>query len=197
MGNNPLRWVDPYGLFGIGIVGTAGGEVGVVESSAGGTYSAGVGVFGGGGHGITGGTYTSSGSFAVYPPIPITSEWGAGAYAGAGVGIFITNASSAEQLTATISTTSIDLGLISIQWSTGGGIWIVDVTGGLGLFVGGSTIDTGTSGATFVGGTEPSGGFGTADPFGDGGGGTAEGPGGIGPAGGGAGETGSGATRKK
>jgi RHS repeat-associated protein len=70
------------------------------------------------------GNYTSS--------VTNTSVAG-GAYAGVGGGLMISNANNVSQLQLTNNTKTISTPIGSVSWSTGGGVWEVQATGGAGV----------------------------------------------------------------
>ncbi len=117
--NNPLRYIDPTGLWGVGV--SAGGTV---EAGAGTGFgaqaSSGVGIFGGGSSGITTGGFTNSGAFA---GTARPDQFVDGATAGLGGGLFITNAKCAKELLGPFDTWTLNLPIVSLQYATDGNIW--------------------------------------------------------------------------
>ncbi len=150
--NIPILQVDPFGLWGVGV--TAGGSVeGGVVVGSGATVSGGVGVFGGGSQGINTGGYVSGGAYSGTPGNNVgypggqnvqTGNGVIGGYAGVGVGGFITNATSACQLSGPFSTWSINTPWGSAQFGYSDGTWIGSITVGPGIGGGVSGYPTNT-----------------------------------------------------
>jgi RHS repeat-associated protein len=138
VGNDPLNATDPNGLWGVGVVGSASVEGGVVYG-AGATGSVGGGVFGGGSQGLNVGGFVSGGAFVGGPglsasapaPLPGGTTGAVGAYAGAGVGGFITNATNVGELKGPFNTYSINTPIGSLQLGVSGSTWIFSVTCGV------------------------------------------------------------------
>lgn len=154
--NDPINFIDPIGLWGFGVTagGSAEGGVGVV--GAGGTGFVGGGVFGGGSEGINVGGFAGGGAFAGGPgygssePQCQDNQTGAlGAFAGAGAGVFFTNATRASQLAGYSNTYSFNLGVGPIKFSAqlgrSGNIWSTSFTFGPGIGISGSTYPTWTN----------------------------------------------------
>ena len=154
--NNPVRFVDPYGLWGFGGVLGGSAEGGAVVVGAGATVSGSAGVFWGGPQGTSVGAYASAGAFAggpgygpQYPKYPEgnNSNVAGGAFAGAGGG-FVTNACSAGELRGPFDTSTFNLGVGPIQGSlqigVSGGTWIGSLTFGPGAGIAGSSYPTNT-----------------------------------------------------
>jgi RHS repeat-associated protein len=141
--NDPLNLVDPSGLWGFGLQGSASVEGGAIVAGAGATGSIGGGVFGGGPQGLNVGGFASGGAFAggpgygagygaSYPAVqPGGTTAVAGAAAGAGAGIFVTNATSAAGLSGPFSTYSINTPIGSVQLGVSGSTWIFSATCGV------------------------------------------------------------------
>ena len=134
-------------------------EVGAVYG-AGKTNSSALGVFWGGPSGINFGRFTTKGSFNRLPgyetqcpafPNSITTNGVAGAYAGAGLGLFITNANDVTALKDQFDTWSFNASpevipiKFSIQVGYNNGIWIISVTPGPGFGMSESTYPTNTT----------------------------------------------------
>ena len=143
--NNPLKSVDPNGLFGIGV--TYGGttELGALIFGAGATASVGGGAFWSPSTGASLGAFTNVGGFAAastdiktsYPSLPSKSNWALGGYAGFGSGDFISNANNVGDLVGPSKTYSINLGVGTYQGgiqfslgknSQGKPIWMVSLS---------------------------------------------------------------------
>ncbi|MDA8248906.1 MAG: DUF6531 domain-containing protein [Rhodospirillales bacterium] len=139
VGNDPINNIDPSGLWGFGLQGSASVEGGVLAAGAGATGSVGGGVFGGGPQGLNVGAYASGGAVAggpgygvSYPGVrPGGTTAVAGAAAGGGAGIFFTNATSAAGLSGPFNTYSLNTPIGSIQFGKSGSTWIVSVTCGV------------------------------------------------------------------
>lgn len=116
----------------------------------GGSVSAGAGVFGGGQSGINLGGFASAGGFIGGPGIGPSYPAGncgntaAGAYAGIGVGGFLTNATSAAELRGPFQGLNFDLGILSVQVAWSGNIIIGSWTLGPGDIGGASGYQTNT-----------------------------------------------------
>ena len=123
---SPLSYIDPRGLWGIGVNagGTAEGGVGIGSAVQ---ANSGVGVFGGGSAGINGGGYTASGGFSGAPK---SDQFVVGGTVGLGVGGFITNAKCANQLLGPFDTWTLNLPFVSVQYATDGTIWTGGISAG-------------------------------------------------------------------
>jgi hypothetical protein len=152
--NDPVNWVDPNGLWGFGVGGAGSGEIGV-GYGAGATAGVGAGIFGGGSNGINGGAFSTGGAFIGGPdhslgaPQCQNNLTGVlGGFAGIGVGGYITNATSTNQLSGYFNSYSFNLGIgpikFSAQLGTGGGKWIGSITVGPGIGLSGSAYPTNT-----------------------------------------------------
>jgi RHS repeat-associated protein len=151
--NDPIQGIDPSGLQGIGITYGAQGELGS------GTYGAGLGgqVFGGAGlfynptNGIpsagafAGGgkvEYQNNDPYAQRPCEKGDQVWGVSA--GAGVGVFFTNAKDVTQLGGPFSTLNVNLYVVSIQIAIKGSTWYGALTFGKGIGLSTSSYTTQT-----------------------------------------------------
>jgi RHS repeat-associated protein len=133
--DNPVNMIDPFGIWGIGIIGGATGTAGTVYGGAG-TISVGGGIFGPnslnflqnlnlGGFFTQGGFTRGQGGTGCNSFPSINNWWNSsiGAYAGGGIGFFGTNASNVTLLSGPFKTISIDLGnglegiSVQIAWS--------------------------------------------------------------------------------
>jgi hypothetical protein len=154
-GNNAYKNVDPLGLLGFGLTGSISGELGLLFVGEGGTASAGFGIFGGESTPLSLGGYVSGGAFEGGPgygyscplnPDNSTENSVTGGFAGAGGGIFITNANAVQELRGAFNTYTYNLGIgprqASIQFSEYQGTWIVSFTTGPGFGVNSSTYHT-------------------------------------------------------
>ncbi len=150
--NQPSALVDPYGLWGLGVVASGSSEGGVGAAGAGGTVSAGSGIFGGGSQGLNSGGFTSAGGFAGGPGYgvgaPAVQSGGTsmatGAYSGVGTGGFITNATNVGQPAGPFNTYFVNTPAISFQFGESNGTWIFSVTAGPGLGASGGAYPTET-----------------------------------------------------
>ena len=149
--DNPVKWIDPDGLWGFGPILSAGGEAGLGTLGLAGSASAGGGVFWTGLlQEINLGGFASAGGFIGGPslgpsyPSGNCANTAAGAYAGIGVGGFITNANSASDLGGPFHTLNFDLGGLSIQFSWSGNTKILSATYGPGEIGGSSGYETNT-----------------------------------------------------
>jgi RHS repeat-associated protein len=149
--NSPTMFVDPRGLWGIGVVGGGTAEVGS-GPRGGAAYQAnsGVGLFGGGPSGLNVGGYTSSGGFAGAANI---KQWVMGAAAGLGSGIFFSpDATQAKGLLGPFDTWSLNLPIVGLQLATDGTTRVFSLSLGKSWGFGFSryTVTT-TNAATFIG----------------------------------------------
>jgi RHS repeat-associated protein len=153
---NPISRIDPYGQWGVGVVGGGSAEGGIV-AGVGATASGGGGLFGGGPQGLNIGGYGTGGAFAggpgyglQYPTYPEgnNANFAAGAFAGLGAGLFLTNACSASGLRGPFDTYTANIGTgpiqVSVQIGVSGGTWIGSVTFGPGIGVSVSSYPTNT-----------------------------------------------------
>lgn len=128
--------------FGVGLTAGAAAEAGV-GAGFGGTASVGAGLFFDGGRGLHPGAFAAAGAFAGVGNQGLTTTHSgdpvgvAGAFAGAGVGMFVTNAASAEQLGGIAQTYSLNLGVgplkMSVQVGSADGTYLGAVTVGPGI----------------------------------------------------------------
>jgi len=107
--------------------------------------------FGVWGFGIEGGGYTASGGFAGESSL---RQLVLGATAGLGTGLFLTNATKAEDLVGPFDTWTLNLPIVSFQLATAGGTWVGSFAVGRsrGFSVSRYSVTT-TTGATLVGRT--------------------------------------------
>lgn len=148
-GGNPLTVVDPSGLGGFGINAGGSAQGGVVHGGAV-QANSGVGLFWG--NGLNSGWYTASGSFggqgnfdyhmpgnqdtSGFTPDSGYSTMAIGASAGLGVGIWGSNASNATQLLGAFDTSTLNIGVISLQYASdasGTFTWSISFAKGLGF----------------------------------------------------------------
>jgi RHS repeat-associated protein len=143
--NDPINWIDPSGLWGFGAIATGTAEVGMSVGGAGVTGALGVGSFYSEGA-LSSGSFVDFGGFAggpgygpEYPEIESGQNVRLvqGGSCGAGIGGFFTNAKSVNDLEGPFKSININLPMVSIQFSFGGGIGLLSVTAGpsLGLSV--------------------------------------------------------------
>jgi hypothetical protein len=168
-GNNPVRWVDPEGLWGVGVNINETTDVGAVIIGAGQTGALGAGVFGGGLGGINAGGLAAWGGFGggpgwgrAYPSHPCSRPHphhaALGAYAGGGINLFLTNAMNAEQLSGVASAVSINAGwklrVFGAQFSWARGMWMLSYGGppmrGFGFGAAASMYETHTWADTWI-----------------------------------------------
>jgi hypothetical protein len=113
--------------FGIGLIGSATAEGGL-GAGAGATAAAGAGLFYDGGRSVHPGAYAGAGAFAgggeqaAKAPHTADAVGVLGVFAGIGVGIFVTNAASAEQLGGPAQTYSCNVGIGPVKLSVQLGI---------------------------------------------------------------------------
>ena len=149
VGGNPLNYVDPEGLWGIGVTGSETTDLGIYAIGAGQNGTAGVGFFGSGLSNFNAGGLASWGGFAggpikggygyAYPSGPDCSRKNTaiGAFGGAGLGVYITNATNVSQLAGPFRTYSFNAGwgirLLSLQLAVSkSGTWMFTYGGPLG-----------------------------------------------------------------
>jgi RHS repeat-associated protein len=153
---DPTNWLDPDGLWGIGLIGTASAEGGLGVLGGAASAGAGGGVFWGGSPGINVGGFVSAGGFVGGPglgpsyPAGNCRNLAAGAYAGISGGVFFTNANSANDLRGPFYGLNLDLGILSIQLAWSGGTVIGSVTAGPGEIGGASGYQTNTWAGTLA-----------------------------------------------
>ena len=128
--DNPLNEVDLLGLYGFGLAGQGGAEIGVGTLGTGLQEGVGIGIFTNGSKGCKSiATFSSQGAFAGTPfsngPSMVGPGSAIGAYGGLGGGGFITNANSPEQLAGPFETYTLDTPVGSVQFAKHGKIWIV------------------------------------------------------------------------
>ena len=154
--NDPINFIDPIGLWGFGVTGGGSVEGGIGVIGGGATGAIGSGIFGGGSQGVNVGGFAGGGAFAGGPgygssaPQCQGNQTGAaGAFAGAGVGLFLTNATSASDLGGYGSTYSFNVGVgpakFSVQIGRSGNTWIGSATIGPGIGLSGSSYPTWTN----------------------------------------------------
>ncbi|MDA8383505.1 MAG: hypothetical protein M0037_10670 [Betaproteobacteria bacterium] len=124
---NPTSYIDPTGLYGIGLVGGGGIEAG---AGSGGAYQLGSGggvFYDQGQNDISAGGFTYSGGFAGNAG---ANQDTYAASVGLGSGGFLTNAKCATQLLGPFDTRTLNLPFVTVQYATSGKIWIGSVTFG-------------------------------------------------------------------
>ena len=140
--SDPVNFVDPSGLFGFGLVGTEQTDGGNLASGVGQTASVGAGLFYSDWDrkAVEPGAFVTAGGFArapfgsaAYPSDPCTHPWAVGGFAGAGAGVFVTNAKHVRDLEGAFHTVSLNAGwkarVLAAQfaWGTnasGENIWV-------------------------------------------------------------------------
>jgi RHS repeat-associated protein len=148
--NDPINFVDPTGRWGIGVTGGGAVEAGLL-SGFGVQGNLGFGLFGNGVSDLSLGAFAGYGAF-VAGPAPanacVNPTAVVGGFAGAGGGVFITNANSAADLGGPGAVVSVNIGVgagFSIQFSvSGSGIWAVSATVGPGIGISVSANPTST-----------------------------------------------------
>ncbi|MGB6686313.1 MAG: RHS repeat-associated core domain-containing protein, partial [Terracidiphilus sp.] len=151
VGNNPVNFADPLGLCAAMIsaqdnkqVCSTGGDPGVLPGSLSVVANAEA-TYGGPGSGQgvsyqpTAGAFQSFNNLSDYDTFTSNTTHtyvAGGAFVGVGVGPMISNANNVSQLQLTNSTTTISTPVVSVSWSTGGGIWELQATFGPGLVFG-------------------------------------------------------------
>jgi RHS repeat-associated protein len=128
--NNPVNRIDPNGLIGIGLVGGGSATLGIGVGPTLGA-SAGAGIF------IGPNSNGAEGSFGGYVSGGMSepADLSIGAGAGIGPGLFLTDANNANDLEKTCKTAFINIGFgldISLSFSWGNGVHILEITGGPG-----------------------------------------------------------------
>ncbi|MBE0449140.1 MAG: hypothetical protein IBX64_13790 [Actinobacteria bacterium] len=167
---NPVSYVDPFGLWGVGVGGSESTEIGVVFNdgkislAAGQTGSVGIGRFGKGLRGFIAdpeyGGYASWGGFAggpgygpSYPSGTDKDNKAGGAYVGGGASYWLTNANSPSDLSGPAKTYSFNLGwggrIATLQFTKGtNGTWLFSYGGpgapGVGYGLSASSYNTNT-----------------------------------------------------
>jgi hypothetical protein len=127
---NPLIRVDPKGQNGVGITFSAAAEAGAGPVGLGVNAAVGLGFFNGYPAGPSLGGFSS---IAGFPAATQDRQFVAGAYVGAGVGPFLTNANSAEDLKGVVPQWNLNLSIGSFTWSRDqNGTWLLAATFGLG-----------------------------------------------------------------
>jgi RHS repeat-associated protein len=150
--NSPLSYIDPNGLWGVGVIGTASGDLGVGFVGAGATGSVGGGYFWGGQSGGNAGVFASGGAFVRESPGVVSlkapdydqTPWSGGAYAGVGAGAFLTNAKRASDLSGPFKQWNLNTPWFSLSFGWSGGTWICSATVGPGAVGSASGFPTGT-----------------------------------------------------
>jgi RHS repeat-associated protein len=156
---NPISYIDPFGLWGFGGIGSASGEVGLSWFGAGANASAGGGLFWGGAQGANLGGFASAGGFfggpGYGPSYPAQKPSNCdepntafGAFGGIGAGAFLTNANSAKDLAGPFTNYNYNIGFgplqFSLQIGVSGSTWIGSLTLGPGVGASGSSFQTNT-----------------------------------------------------
>jgi RHS repeat-associated protein len=153
--DNPIRYFDPTGQFGIFANVNAGGDAGLGEGFSGSAES-GVGFTAGnslstpvdfGSYGSTG--YLVGGPYggATMQGVSsgINNNTVLGLSGGAGFGVMLTNATRISQLDGVVQTHNLTLGIGSVSWSVSAdGIWTISVSIGAKPLLSYSTYPTGT-----------------------------------------------------
>jgi RHS repeat-associated protein len=146
--NSPITLIDSLGLFGFGVIGSSSVESGVVAAGGGISGSLSEGAFIGGPNGIQTGSFMSRGGYIggpAYGPSlghDNSSNVTGGAFAGAGGGVFLTNARCSAQLEGNSNVFSLNGGLLlggSVQFGISkDGTWNISLTVGPGIGASGS-----------------------------------------------------------
>jgi RHS repeat-associated protein len=154
--NDPISVTDPAGLWGAGVTGGGSAEAGVPGvAGVGGTASVGYGLFYNPDNGTTtDGVFASGGAFAADPCGGISApnvpgrKGAAGAFAGVGGGVFLTNAPNVGALGGPFDTYTVNVGVgpiqFSVQFGYSDGIGILSVTAGPGAGLSASEYPTTT-----------------------------------------------------
>ena len=124
--NDPVNFVDPTGLSGIGITGGGSVETGIGTGGTASQTGSGFGYFGGGSESGWGG-FTYSGWYSSNP-----GNYVYGLSGGVGSGVFYTNANSPSQLAGFFNTTTYNLFLFTISIGKSGDTSIYSLSGGKG-----------------------------------------------------------------
>jgi RHS repeat-associated protein len=125
--NDPVNYIDPEGLIGFGVEVGVSGTAGINVPGRSGVASAGMGTFIGPN---PRGSLGSLGTFVSHGISEPFSDSAIGLGGGAGPGLFFTDADCAEDLSKTTDTHLLNLGLVSIAYSRGGGVNMLEVSGG-------------------------------------------------------------------
>jgi RHS repeat-associated protein len=144
VGDDPLGYRDPSGLYGIAFGPSGSAEAGLIGVGGGGNASANVGVFWGGQQGVNWGAWGSAGFFLGGPgwgiglPPSSGTGWAAGASVGGGFGMTFTNARCSAELRGPFDNMNYNIPLLgalglNIQIGVSGAVWNVSVTSGIGL----------------------------------------------------------------
>ena len=152
---NPLYWIDPFGLWGVGLQVNATAELGTTRPSGGATGTAGFGIFS---HSdrppqygeLEGFATGAAQAYSLSPDVNISSanatddnscneddEFIAGAYAGVSAGIFLTNM-TIEELSGFSPSWNMNIGIGpfrgSFSISSESGLWSFSGGGGPGAY---------------------------------------------------------------
>lgn len=159
-GDSPLNLIDPTGLVGVGFIAGVSAEGGVPYYSAGAQDASGAGVFlnvspdsanfGSSSAALftaTGGAVTYGNMGANTTSLPSTpagrTNGALGAFAGAGAGVFITNANNPQEFSGISRAWTLNTPIVSIQFSLGAnGVWALSGTLGPGIGVDFSSYST-------------------------------------------------------
>ena len=129
-GDRVERTSSPHRGFGVGLIAAVSAEAGVAVG-AGASASAGTGLFYAGGHDVRPGSFAGAGAFAG------PGNHVLGAFAGVGVGAFVSNADSAKQLAGIAQTYSLNVGVgpvkVSLQVGQADGTYIGSMVIGPGV----------------------------------------------------------------
>ena len=167
VGNNPVVYIDPEGLWGCGLGVAGSAESGIVVGSvwpgglmgmalgSGTTGATGTGLFWGGGGGTQVGAFADTGSFLgtarFGPAFPKTGAVHAvaGGFAGIGMNIWMTNANSPSDLAGPFHNVNVNIGgllpvppslqfSLQVAWANNGLFMVTVGPPGLGIGVGAS-----------------------------------------------------------
>lgn len=162
-GNNPVNCRDPSGLWGAGVTGGGTFEYGEVygaayqANSGGGVFWDGLfnqvnlgaftasGGFAGGNHGLS-----NFGSATQQPDGSPPASWVVGVTGGLGAGLFLTNATKAEELLGPFDTWTLNLPLVSLQVAYDGNIGTISANWGKSLGISASRYPVTTTTAKTV-----------------------------------------------